>query len=91
MSGFIKQKAVTTKRAHRCWGCGLEYPAGTNMLYQAAPEDKTVYSVYWCHTCERYIELYFEPYDFIAMGAILINDPKGWAAIKKEMEGEDGR
>ena len=46
-------KIVKTRKPHKCWGCGKEYPAGTRMKYSVTVDQGDFNSSYWCDSCEE--------------------------------------
>lgn len=51
MNDVIKQKIVTIRKPHVCFGCGREFPSGTKMEYSFC-SDGSPYSVYLCDSCQ---------------------------------------
>lgn len=76
-----------TRKPHRCWGCGKTYPSGSEMIHAAYTDGGQAYGCYWCTTCEEYMRRYFEHGDDVGNGDIYANDPEGWEALRKEVEG----
>ena len=85
MEEIIRWKHVITRKPHKCFGCGLEYPAGSDMVSAAYVEDKAAYGCYWCSTCEEYMRQHFEHGDGTGYGEIYENDQEEWERIKKDI------
>lgn len=47
---------VLTRKAHNCFGCGREFPKGTLMERQVVQNDKEVYTIHLCSTCQDLVE-----------------------------------
>lgn len=75
-----------TRKPHHCWGCGKEYPAGSDMVHAVYTECGEAHACYWCPTCEEYMRRYFERGDGSGYGGIYENDREGWEALRKEMD-----
>lgn len=43
---------VKTRKAHCCWGCGREFPAGTDMQFITTVDGGDLISSYWCPVCQ---------------------------------------
>ena len=52
MSEVISTKVVKTRKPHVCFGCGREFPAGTEMRKDFVVDVKA-FSCYLCETCEK--------------------------------------
>ncbi|QNO18984.1 hypothetical protein [Caproicibacterium amylolyticum] len=86
MSEILHWENWTTRKPHRCFGCGKTYPAGSQMVNAAYEDDGSVDSCYWCKTCQEYMHRYFEYGDETDFGEIFANDPDGWNTLRAEME-----
>ena len=53
MSDILKQKQVTTRKPHNCWGCAREFPTGTVLLFIKSVDDGLIFSIYWCEVCQE--------------------------------------
>lgn len=58
---------VLTRKPHTCFGCGREFPKGTYMERQVVQNDREVYTIHLCNTCQDVIsenlqdgEIYYE-------------------------------
>lgn len=85
MADILRRQTVKTRKPHRCWGCGKEYPAGSEMANAAYVDGGRAFSCYWCKTCEGYMQQNFEPGDECGCGEIYENDPDGWNEIHADI------
>lgn len=85
MGAILRWETRKTRKPHRCFGCGKEYPAGTKMVNAAYADEGSVDSCYWCATCLEYVRRYFEYDDEVFEHEIYENDPDGWEGIRKEL------
>ena len=46
-------KVVTTRKRHRCPGCAITWPAGTEMFKVVGVDMGTIFSTYWCSPCDN--------------------------------------
>ena len=90
MSTILRWQKVETRKPHRCFGCAKEYPPKSKMINSSYADGGTVYSCYWCKTCEEYMHRNFESGDETGYGEIYDNDTEEWEAIKREQEEQDG-
>ena len=58
----LRSKVVTTRKAHRCFGCGEEWPAGSQMHAEVTRGDGRVYTLYLCDECHAVVPAYGEVY-----------------------------
>ena len=86
MADTLRWERRKTRKPHQCFGCGKTYPAGIEMVNAAYADGGSVYSCYWCETCEEYMRRYFESGDETCYGEIYENDPEKWEMLKAEME-----
>lgn len=50
---LLEFKNVKTRKAHKCWGCTKEFPAGTNMeVTTCIDSDFPISHAYWCELCQ---------------------------------------
>lgn len=47
---------VKTRKPHNCFACGREFPKGTIMERQVVQNDKEVYTIHLCSTCQELID-----------------------------------
>lgn len=47
----LSEKIVTTRKAHFCFACGRDFPAGTKMTHQSNVIDGDFSSIHVCETC----------------------------------------
>jgi hypothetical protein len=85
MSDILRWETRKIRKPHRCFGCGKEYPVGTEMVNSAYADGGTVSSCYWCKTCQEYMRRYFEYGDETGYGEIYGNDREGWEEINAEL------
>ena len=45
-------------------------------------------TIYWCSTCQEYMQEHFESGDDCEYGGILANDPEEWKKIERGGENE---
>jgi hypothetical protein len=55
-------KTVKTRKPHKCYGCGEEFPAGTTMVFSTTVDDIWA-SFYACEGCNK-VFLKFETWDW---------------------------
>jgi DNA-directed RNA polymerase subunit RPC12/RpoP len=54
---FYREKPVTTKKPHRCFGCWRKFPSGTKMIYTAGKDSEGNFGTnYVCHTCHKIMD-----------------------------------
>ena len=68
MSYILRSKEVTTRKAHRCFGCDRMFPSGTEMLCETVKDDN-VFTAYFCGTCQKVMRT-LEPGEDIFEGAL---------------------
>lgn len=52
MIDVIGRKIVKTRKPHVCFGCGREFPEGTEMERSCVVDDK-LWTSYLCTTCQK--------------------------------------
>lgn len=52
MSIEIRNKKVTTRKPHRCFGCGRTFPTGTQMDFSVFVDDG-IFNCYLCKSCQK--------------------------------------
>ncbi len=67
MSTPLWTKMVKTRKSHRCWGCGKEFPPGTQLECATEVEGGHIMSIYWCDTCLKFADA-FDFWDGISDG-----------------------
>lgn len=83
----VISKIVKTRKPHRCWGCRVEFPAGSIMERAATFDGGSATTCYWCRACQHVIngmdpvetELGFN------YGDIADEMPEQLAAARKEL------
>lgn len=51
----LSQATVTTRKAHKCWGCTREMPTGTRMTVIVNADAGQLTRTYWCRVCDATI------------------------------------
>ena len=82
MGDILKWKEVKTRKPHKCWGCDEEHPKGSKMISSTYVDGGEIHSSYWCATCVKYMDKYWESDDECGEGDIKANDLEGWMEIK---------
>lgn len=85
MAEILRWENIKTRAPHCCFGCGKDYPTGTEMVSAAYTDGGSAFSGYWCKTCEEYMRRHFKPGDETGEGEIYNGDPEGWEALRAEM------
>ncbi len=78
----LSWKTVKTRKPHRCFGCGKEYPYGSIMLYGTFADNGFIYKNYWCNICNEWCERHDKPLEAHRCEDVLFEDPDGWNDIK---------
>lgn len=86
MADILKWEERKTRKPHKCWGCGATYEPGTKMVCASYADEGTVYSCYWCKTCQEYMRRHIDYGDGVEESSILDNDPERWQAISEELK-----
>ena len=86
MSEILRWQTRKTRKSHQCFGCGKVYPPDSTIVSSAYADGGTVFSAYWCETCQEYMHQHFRYGDETGEGEIFANDPEGWNEIKKGLE-----
>lgn len=47
----LGRKIVLTRKPHICFGCGREFPKGTNMERSCVVDGREAWTCYLCQTC----------------------------------------
>lgn len=55
MATILDTKTVTTKKPHKCWGCGGIIPKGRNVSRQSQADEGRSFSVYTCEVCDMFM------------------------------------
>lgn len=89
MTDFLQNKSVTTRKAHKCWGCGREFPKGSDLRYIVSVDQGEFGSSYWCEVCDEcWNRQGYDTDDGINMGDMRHNDPEAWEECRKEIESD---
>ena len=85
---ILDSRTVVTRKAHRCWGCGRRFQAGSSLRRVRSVEDGQFLTVYWCPVCSEVLAQPSYHYDDeFGFGELREEDPE-WEAIRERMEGE---
>ena len=81
MSRVIEIATVKTRKAHRCWGCGRDIPAGSQMQITSGVEDGRWWRTYWCQVCVAVTATWHQDdLDYLGLGDVKETEPERWAA-----------
>lgn len=85
----LKNKVVTTRKEHQCFGCNEIYPPGTKMEYTVSVDQGDFLTAYWCLICIAVMyEWHYEDCQYIEQGSVKSGDPEIWEEFKIEVEEE---
>jgi len=51
----LSSRKVLTRKEHRCPGCSIKYPLGTEMQKTVGKMDGDFQSTYWCMPCNLFL------------------------------------
>lgn len=85
--GIISSKTVKTRKEHHCFGCGRKMPKGTEMEAITFTDGGIIDTERWCNVCMDYWNEHKQFGDEIGYGELKSEDPEGWEAIRKQVEG----
>lgn len=87
MIEILENKVVKTRKPHTCWGCGTEYPAGTEMQYLTQVDSGEWLHSYWCEVCRAVINEWHpcDKEDGVDFGMVRDGDPEFWEEIRDEI------
>jgi len=60
----IAETKVKIRKPRHCWGCEVEYLAGTLMNRVVSVDGGNIQSAYWCKTCDDYLTEHRHDIDF---------------------------
>ena len=84
---IIANRIVTTRKPSRCFGCDLEYPAGTRMQRIVGILDSQFSVTSYCPVCREYWHRYVLPdYQNFFAGDLRCDGGDDWKAIQRERE-----
>lgn len=83
---FIKSKTVKTRKEHKYFGCGRNFPVGSILDAITFSDDGKIETNYWCEVCQEYWNRYMQPGDLIMFGELRSEDREGWEEIKIEIQ-----
>jgi len=84
---ILKDKIVTTRKLHNCWGCRCEIPIGSKVRYVTNVDAGNILSTYLCDICQELISEmdYWETEDGFTYGEIIDNMKEEWIEAKKSL------
>ena len=85
----LRNKTVTIRKEHYCYGCSRKMPVGTKMQYIVGVDNGDLRSSYWCDICQEYWGEYQRYDDECEFGGLKSNDPEGWEEIREESEAKE--
>ena len=83
MINILDQRVVTTRKPHRCAGCNLLWPAGTEMHRVKHADMGSVCNDYWCLPCDKLADEYTDEngeFDHFLTGSVRTDDEPRWHA-----------
>ena len=81
---YIRTKKVRTRKKHKCFGCGRNFPKGNELQCVTTVDNGSIFDDYWCDVCVRYWEKFAYPGDTICQGDLVDED---WHEIRSGAEG----
>lgn len=63
MADILKDKVVTTRKEHTCWGCAEKFEKGVRLRYITSVDSGDISSSYWCRICDVTWLEHQDPYD----------------------------
>lgn len=85
MADTFFDKKVTTRKPHRCYGCGRRFPPGTMMTRIEAVDQGGWIRSYWCAVCEEVMRIQRGYYwDEMDIGAVREDDI--WEETRAKIE-----
>ena len=82
----ISSNEVKTRKKHKCWGCGRNFPEGTEMKTTTSEDLGKIKTVYWCETCALF---YTELNENIGISFGEFQGVASWEKLRKEIEEGD--
>lgn len=64
----INEKIVIVRKSHVCFGCGREFPKGTEMKYSFQTDGSGAFGSYLCSTCQKVEEKLINQCGYIEYG-----------------------
>lgn len=88
MTTWLKNKIVTIRKPHRCWGCATLYPAGTQLTHIVAVNANGFNNSYWCPICKEVVRSISDDdmEEGFAMGELKNAYPEKYIVKKEEGE-----
>ena len=82
---IISEKIVITRKPHKCWGCGREFPKGSKLQALNNVDGGEICTTYWCNTCQDFWSKFMQDDDEgINMGDL--KQDERWEPLRAEME-----
>lgn len=83
---ILKQKIVTTRKDHHCFGCARKVFKGSKMQAITNVDGGDISTNYWCQTCQEYWNRHMQYEDLIGYGELKSEDEEGWEKVRQEIE-----
>lgn len=79
----LSNKVLVTRKPHRCWGCGREFPPGSTLRKVVSVDCGDFASTYWCGICdEMWSQMpMWEQEEGVYEGELCSNDPDMWNEV----------
>ena len=84
----LTDNMVTTRKAHRCWGCGRVFPSRSRMRVIVTADGGAIGRGYWCEVCAEVLRS-LDPYDLeegFMLGEVKEEYPIEWAECYRRWE-----
>ena len=82
----LSHKIVVSRKPSTCFGCAMEYPAGTRMQRIAWKfDDNKIETTSYCPTCLAYWNQYMDVHDEIEFGELRRDDPESWLELQQRI------
>ena len=82
----LRDKVVTTRKEHKCWGCGEKFEKGSKLRYQVDVEDGKLNDSYWCKVCDATVKESYEEQVDCGIGFGDVRDYESWGKNLQIME-----
>ena len=79
-------KQVKTRKAHQCFGCAREFPAGTFLYAKAMFERGEIRTYYLCEVCHEYVCRNFSVGEELGRGELASECKESWETLRAELE-----
>ena len=87
---ILKDKIVTIRKPHMCFGCGNVNEPKTKMRFTVSVDAGNLSSAYWCITCDKIIQKYYDDQDLqdgLQFKEVIERFPEAWKEFNKRKEG----